>query len=242
MGRGPGVRRGPGGPSRVAGFAVRESFDVPVGSALPLDAGRRDGPCSVARPCEGDRVASGAASPRRRFAVVGARGSRGGPVGLLRGSDGRRACVEGSGRCVGYSVRRPPGAVVASRSHSRGVPPALPVPLLHGRRGVSGAGGGFGDGDVGSERLVGRRGAAGLVRGVAPVRRRFGRRGGGGRERLDGELCRLGARARRVEDGLLEGMRRGEGGADDAVSFSRVFSVVAGRVLADCVEAEGKKI
>ena len=62
------------------------------------------------------------------------------------------------------------------------------------------------------------------------------------RERLEGELRRLGARARRVEDGLLEGMRRGEGGADDAVSFSRVFSVVAGRVLADCVEAEGKKI
>ena len=62
------------------------------------------------------------------------------------------------------------------------------------------------------------------------------------RERLEGELCRLGARARRVEDGLLEGMRRGEGGADDAVSFSRVFAVVAGRVLADCVEAEGRKI
>ena len=45
-----------------------------------------------------------------------------------------------------------------------------------------------------------------------------------------------------LEDGLLEGMRRGEGVADDAVSFSRVFAVVAGRVLADCVEAEGRKI
>ena len=62
------------------------------------------------------------------------------------------------------------------------------------------------------------------------------------RERLEGELRRLGARARRVEDGLLEGMRRGGGGADDAVAFSRVFAVVAGRVLADCVEAEGRKI
>ena len=36
-------------------------------------------------------------------------------------------------------------------------------------------------------------------------------------------------------------MKRGKG-ADDVVAFSRVFSVVARRVLDDSVEAEGKKI
>ena len=61
------------------------------------------------------------------------------------------------------------------------------------------------------------------------------------RERLDGELRRLGLRARRAEDALLEAMRRGEG-VDDVVAFSRTFAFVAGRVLDDCVEAEGKKI
>lgn len=61
------------------------------------------------------------------------------------------------------------------------------------------------------------------------------------RERLDGELRRLGLRARRAEDALLEAMRRGEG-VDDVVAFSRAFAFVAGWVLDDCVEAEGKKI
>ena len=61
------------------------------------------------------------------------------------------------------------------------------------------------------------------------------------RERLEEELRRLAVRARRVEDGLVDSMKRGKG-ADDAVVFSRVFSVVARRVLDDSVEAEGKKI
>ena len=61
------------------------------------------------------------------------------------------------------------------------------------------------------------------------------------RERLEEELRRLAVRARRVEDGLVDSMKRGKG-ADDAVVFSRVFSAVARRVLDDCVAAEGKKI
>ena len=61
------------------------------------------------------------------------------------------------------------------------------------------------------------------------------------RERLEEELRRLAVRAKRVEDGLVDSMKRGKG-ADDAVAFSRVFSAVARRVLDDSVEAEGKKI
>ena len=60
-------------------------------------------------------------------------------------------------------------------------------------------------------------------------------------ERLGEELRRLSAKARRVEDGLVDAVRRC-GDTDDAVAFSRVFAVVAGRVLEDRVEAEGKKI
>ena len=60
-------------------------------------------------------------------------------------------------------------------------------------------------------------------------------------ERLDGELCRLGVRARRVEDDLFEAMRRGED-MEDAVSFSRMFAMLAKRVLEDSVATEGKKI
>ena len=60
-------------------------------------------------------------------------------------------------------------------------------------------------------------------------------------ERLEGELRRVRLRARRVEDGVLEEMKRGEG-ADNAVAFSRVFAIVAGRMLDDTIEAEGKKI
>ena len=60
-------------------------------------------------------------------------------------------------------------------------------------------------------------------------------------ERLEEELRRLTARARRVEDGLVDAVRRGKG-ADDVVAFSRVFAVVAGRVLEDRVEAEGRRI
>ena len=60
-------------------------------------------------------------------------------------------------------------------------------------------------------------------------------------ERLDGELRRLRAVARRVEDGLLGGLLCG-GGTEDAVAFSRMFALVAGRVLEDCLAAEGKKI
>lgn len=61
------------------------------------------------------------------------------------------------------------------------------------------------------------------------------------RERLEEESRRLSVRVRRVEDGLVDAVRRC-GDTDDAVAFSRVFAVVAGRVLADCVETEGKKI
>ena len=61
------------------------------------------------------------------------------------------------------------------------------------------------------------------------------------RERLEGELQRLGLRARRVEDALLEAMKKGDG-ADDVVAFSRMFALVARRVLDDCVETDGKKI
>lgn len=61
------------------------------------------------------------------------------------------------------------------------------------------------------------------------------------RERLEEELRRLDARVCRVEDGMMEAMRRGVG-ADDVVAASRVLAIVAGRVLEDSVEAEGKKI
>ena len=61
------------------------------------------------------------------------------------------------------------------------------------------------------------------------------------RERLEEELRRLDARVCRVEDGMMEAMRRGVG-ADDVVAASRVLAIVAGRVLEDSVEAEGKRI
>ena len=61
------------------------------------------------------------------------------------------------------------------------------------------------------------------------------------RERLEEELRRLDARVCRVEDGMMEAMRRGVG-ADDVVAASRVFAIVARRVLEDSVEAEGKRI
>ena len=61
------------------------------------------------------------------------------------------------------------------------------------------------------------------------------------RERLEEESRRLSVRGRRVEDGLVEEMRRGRN-ASDSVAFSRVFSVVARRVLEDSVETEGRKI
>lgn len=61
------------------------------------------------------------------------------------------------------------------------------------------------------------------------------------RERLVEELRRLEASGRRVEDGMVEAMRRGVG-ADDVVAASRVFAIVARRVLEDSVEAEGKRI
>ena len=61
------------------------------------------------------------------------------------------------------------------------------------------------------------------------------------RERLEEELRRLDARVCRVEDGMIEAMRRGVG-ADDVVAASRVLAIVAGRVLEDSVEAEGRKI
>ena len=61
------------------------------------------------------------------------------------------------------------------------------------------------------------------------------------RERLVEELRRLEASGRRVEDDMVETMRRGVG-ADDVVSASRVFAIVARRVLEDSVEAEGKRI
>lgn len=61
------------------------------------------------------------------------------------------------------------------------------------------------------------------------------------RERLEEELRRLDARVCRVEDGMMEAMRRGVG-ADDVVAASRVLAIVAGRVLEDSVEAEGRKI
>ena len=61
------------------------------------------------------------------------------------------------------------------------------------------------------------------------------------RERLEEELRRLGARARRVEDEMLEAMRKGEG-TDDVIAFARLFAIVAGRLLVDCIEGEGKKI
>ena len=60
-------------------------------------------------------------------------------------------------------------------------------------------------------------------------------------ERLGEELRRLSAKARRVENGLVDAVRRGKG-ADDVVAFSRVFAVVAGRVLEDSVEVEGGRI
>lgn len=61
------------------------------------------------------------------------------------------------------------------------------------------------------------------------------------RERLVEELRRLEASGRRVEDDMVETMRRGVG-ADDVVAASRVFAIVARRVLEDSVEAEGKRI
>ena len=61
------------------------------------------------------------------------------------------------------------------------------------------------------------------------------------RERLEEELRRLDARGGRVEDGMMEAMRRGVG-ADDVVAASRVLAIVARRVLEDSLEAEGKKI
>ena len=60
-------------------------------------------------------------------------------------------------------------------------------------------------------------------------------------ERLEEELRRLESRARRVEDEMLEAMRRGEG-ADDVVAFSQAFALVTRRMLDDCIETEGKKI
>ena len=51
------------------------------------------------------------------------------------------------------------------------------------------------------------------------------------RERLEEELRRLSVWVWRVEDGLVEEMRRG-GNAGDVVAFARMFSVVA----------EGRKI
>ena len=60
-------------------------------------------------------------------------------------------------------------------------------------------------------------------------------------ERLGEELRRLSAKAHRVENGLVDAVRRGKG-ADDVVAFSRVFAVVAGRVLEDSVEVEGGRI
>ena len=61
------------------------------------------------------------------------------------------------------------------------------------------------------------------------------------RERLEEELRRLGARARRVEDALLESADR-DGDAMDDVSLCRAFAIVSGRVLNACLAAEGKKI
>lgn len=61
------------------------------------------------------------------------------------------------------------------------------------------------------------------------------------RERLEEELRRLDARVCRVENGMMEAMRRGVG-ADDVVAASQVLAIVAGRVLEDSLEAEGKRI
>lgn len=61
------------------------------------------------------------------------------------------------------------------------------------------------------------------------------------RERLEEELRRLDARVCRVEDGMMEAMRRGVG-ADDVVAASRVLAIVARRVLEDSLEAERKRI
>ena len=61
------------------------------------------------------------------------------------------------------------------------------------------------------------------------------------RERLEEELRRLGARARRVEGALLKAAAR-DGDTIDDVSLCRAFAIVAGRLLAACVAAEGKKI
>ena len=61
------------------------------------------------------------------------------------------------------------------------------------------------------------------------------------RERLEEELRRLGARARRTEDTLLDAAVRDGGTADD-VSLCREFAIVAGRMLEACLAAEGKKI
>ena len=61
------------------------------------------------------------------------------------------------------------------------------------------------------------------------------------RERLEEELRRLGARARRAEDALLEATAR-DGDTMDDVSLCRAFAIVAGRMLEACLAAEGKKI
>ena len=61
------------------------------------------------------------------------------------------------------------------------------------------------------------------------------------RERLEEELRRLGARARRVEDALLEEAGR-DGGQTDDVSLCRAFAIVASRLLEVSLAVEGKKI
>ena len=61
------------------------------------------------------------------------------------------------------------------------------------------------------------------------------------RERLEEALRRLGARASRVEDALLEAAARDDDAMDE-ISLCRAFAIVAGRLLAACVAAEGKKI
>ena len=61
------------------------------------------------------------------------------------------------------------------------------------------------------------------------------------RERLEEELRRLGVRARRAEDAVLEEACR-DGGTADEVSLCRAFAIVSGRMLNACLAAEGKKI
>lgn len=61
------------------------------------------------------------------------------------------------------------------------------------------------------------------------------------REWLEEELRRLGARARRAEDALLEAAGC-DGGLADDVTLCRAFAIVASRLLEACLAAEGKKI